>query len=284
LSYSYSPSGSFGYKDCFGNQNANSALSDFQKVETDGIAKDNGVYWSARLDERVIPIDAANAAASVTLIVQAEIYYVGDFQNPAESGRRALRRTLEDKYAPDYKRQAIAVKGGSYTVTKQPITYKSDCVEKEGQTKYGFKVSAKFLASDVPSKDDGAKYAVDSRFHITRDLGLKWNELDLHRVDTCDDNNNCNQIYPRASGSSNTKKTKVHYYLDFNSLENYKKFEDKMPQLTVFKGAELEKSESVACNNDLGQIFDEIRQVTADNSGVWSIGVMTVLAFVALLF
>lgn len=218
---------------------------------------------------------------------KAEIYYVGDFQNPAATGRRELRRNLNAKHARDYRRQDVQTAGTGYTVTKKSVNYKSQCVENEKNTQFGFKVSAKFLPSDVPTKDQGAKYAVDSRYHITRDLGLNWKDLELHKIDTCDDNNKCDQIFPRTQAStSGNKKTKVHYYLDFKSLAHYKKFEDQMPSLSVFKGAELEQVESVSCNDNLSKVFEEARKVATevDDSSVWSLSIMTIIVIVALLF
>merc|ERR1712050_177614 len=71
-----------GYKDCFNtaNQNANSALAVFSRVTaiTGGTVKDSAIYFSLRLDERYIPIDAANKEAEITVKVDAEIYYKGD--------------------------------------------------------------------------------------------------------------------------------------------------------------------------------------------------------------
>jgi len=274
----------------------NSGLMAFEKVEAiNGVnVPDNQIAWFMRLDERVIPIDAANSAVKLTIIIDVEAYYTGDFENPSHIGRRSLRRNLQTIPFPE-KKQDLKVYGSPFVVRYKPKDLRPNCPNARESTTHYYRVEASYRSEQIPSTEKGVAFGVDFKYKLTKDLRMKYSDVTVRKIETCSESKKeCVTIFRQAQTALQlARKTKVHslvrYYLEFKSHMDYLDFENRLQELSAFEGAALSKVEAAACRKELHDNFDSMNTEDLDNfqledDSVQSFTLMLlVVAFLALL-
>jgi len=172
----------------------------------------NEIGFSLRLDERVIPVDLPNDAAVITIDVESEVYYHGNFNPPGrrhmEFTVRPQRRKLQeiDGEVSDIHLQKSLVSDVFPLTGRSGLSWCSLNADKEAT----FKLDISMDPLQIPDVRSVIEDTRSLELQLTQHFRTQLNNIDVLRANQCSDSE-CTLLWDKDTGRAQGTKDAVRY-------------------------------------------------------------------------